>query len=182
MLPTEQARFFQVVAEQLGAYGKHPQQSDLEAWWRECRGMSIDALEAAFKVHRDDQERGERAPRPVDVTRRMRNGARDAQRCACVDTTGPCEYPGIFSDGTMGDGPWYCPWHRLDRVGPEAARWIEVSCKVPYEEALAKRRARMLGEAQRADGVVRTSHTIAKRHGNRPWRIQDAVPPREEAA
>lgn len=177
MLPTEQTRFIEVVQQELGAYGKTPEQRELEAWWRECKGLSIDALEAAFKSHRADSDRGERAPRPVDITRRMKTGARDAQRCAATDVVhGQCEYPGIFSDGTTGEGQWFCPWHRVDRAGPEASVWIERSREIPYAFAMRKREERMSGEASRAKPVVNLAHTIALRHGNRPWQTGLKLP------
>jgi hypothetical protein len=169
MLPAEQPRFFEVVTHALAAYGKSPATADLESWWRECRPLTIDALEVAFKSHRDDQERGERAPRPADITRRMKAGTADARLCAAADHTGRCGYPGLFSDGTAGEGSWYCPWHRVDRSGPEASRWIEVSRTTPFEVAQAKRVARMTAEGQRTASVVNTAHAIAKRHGSRPW-------------
>jgi hypothetical protein len=169
MLPTEQARFCQLVSHALTAYAKRPTEEEMEAWWRECKSLSLDALEAAFKSHREDPDRGERAPRPVDITRRMKAGSRDSARCAARDATGQCEYPGIFSEGTSGDGPWYCPWHRQDHMGPEASRWIQVSREVPYSLARDKRIERMAAESLRSSMAVATSHAIALRHGNKPW-------------
>lgn len=156
MLPTEQGKFFEAVTRSLSAYGRFPEQRDLEAWWHECRSMTLEGLEAALKSHRDDPDRGERAPRPVDITRRMKTGSRNAQQCAAVDHTGRCEYLGIFSDGTSGEGPWYCPWHREDRASEESSRWIEVSRRVRWDDAHAKRTARMAEEAQRAPTVATT--------------------------
>lgn len=169
MLPTEQARFFEIITEALGAYGKFPSKQELNPWWIECRAMSLEGLEVALKAHKEDPDRGERAPRPVDLTRRLKTGNRDGQRCAASSPSGQCQYPGIFSDGTTGEGPWYCPWHRQDRVGPEAFRWIDISHNVPWEEASAKRTERMKAEGQRAAAVVDRSHAIALRHGTRPW-------------
>lgn len=178
MLPTEQVRFAGMIQRALGAYGKFPDQRELEAWWLECRGLTVDALETALKSHRDDPDRGERAPRPVDITRRMKTGSRNAQSCAAMDTTGQCQYPGIFSEGTAGEGPWYCYWHRQDRAGPEASKWIQISRDVPYETARAKRIERMNAQAERAPSVVATAHAIALRHGNRPWQsnVVDKLP------
>ena len=183
MLPSERDDFVSFVTKALGAYSKRPTAADLEDWWEECRSLSLEALRAAFKAHRDDPDRGERAPRPVDITRRMKAGVRDAARCAARDMTGQCEYPGIFSQGTAGEGAWRCPWHRDDMAGPEASRWIEVSRKVPYAEALAKREERMRLDAIRAPGVIERAREIAKRHGNRPWQPREQfVMPGEEAA
>lgn len=177
MLPTEQARFFEIVQANLGAYTKTPTQPELESWWRECKGLSLDAFETAFKSHREDPDRGERAPRPVDITRRMKAGARNAQRCAAVDAVhGQCEYPGIFSEATNGEGQWFCPWHRVDRAGPEAARWIERSREIPYAVAKRKREERMICESIRAKPVVNLAHTIALRHGDRPWQTGVKLP------
>lgn len=180
MLPTEQGKFFDVVSAALGAYAKFPSQPELEAWWRECKPMTLEAMEAALKSHKADPDRGERAPRPADITRRMKTGKRDAARCSCTDPTGQCEYPGIFSDGTGGEGPWFCPWHRLERQGPEASRWIEVSRNVPWEEAQAKRTSCFLAESQRAPGVVNTAHAMALRNGR--WPKFQSPPQSEEAA
>lgn len=166
MLPTEQADFFRIVTATLNAYGRFPEPRELEAWWQECRGLSLDALEAALKAHRADQDRGERAPRPVDITRRMKTGQRNAQNCAAVDPTGQCQYPGIFSDGTTGDGPWYCPWHRTDRVGDEASRWIEVSRRVPFEEARAKQTQRHADTGATSPAAKAVRAAMSGRRGN----------------
>jgi hypothetical protein len=187
MLPTEQARFFGIVADALGAYAKYPSPQDLEAWWRECQKFTLDALEVGLKSHKEDPDRGERAPRPADITRRLKTGSREGSRCADVDPTGRCEYQGVFSDGTLGEGSWYCPWHRLERSGPEASRFIEASRNYAEEGAFAKRLARYHAESIRAPSVVNTAWDIAKRHGNRPWQtgIADKLPEflkRERAA
>lgn len=184
MLPTEQARFFEIITHALGAYGKFPERRELEAWWGECRGLTLDALEVGLKSHRDDPDRGEKAPRPVDITRRLKTGNRDATRCAVSDANGHCEYPGIFSEGTMGEGPWFCPWHRLDRSGDLASKFIQASHDVPYEAARAKRSARMLEEAQHTPNVRATAELIAYRHGARPWQSKDVfhMPGMKEAA
>ena len=169
MLPTEQAQFFEIIGHALAAYGKYPEKRELEAWWRECRSLTLEALEAALKAHKADQDRGERAPKPADISRRMKAGDRDAQRCAATDPNGQCAYPGIFSDGTQGEGSWYCPLHRSDRVGPEASRRIDYSQSMPWDEFRAKQIAKRLAESQRAPAVIATAHTIAMRHRNRPW-------------
>lgn len=172
MLPAERAKFFEIIEAALAAYIKFPNEKELEAWWNECKGLTLEGLHVAIKAHKADPDRGERAPRPADITRRLKTGAREGHQCASQDSTGRCEYPAIFSEGTMGDGPWHCPWHRLDRSGPEASRWIEISRNVPYTEALARRQQRMLAEAQRAPAVFSTAHAIALRHGNRPWQTE----------
>jgi methylphosphotriester-DNA--protein-cysteine methyltransferase len=172
MLPTDHARFCELVTAALRAYVKRPTEEDLEDWWSECKGLSLDAMETAFKAHKADPDRGERAPRPADITRRMKAGARNAQNCAAMDFSGQCNYPGIFSDGTAGEGPWYCPWHRSDRIGPEASRWIEISRTTPYEVARQKRIERMTAEGQNTASVKDTAHAIAKRHGDRPWQTR----------
>ncbi len=182
MLPTEQPKFIQSVQAILGAYGKAPDQRDLESWWRECKPLSFDAFEVAVKAHRDDPDRGERAPRPVDITRRMKVGVQDAKRCACYDVTGRCEYPGIFGDGTTGESSYYCPWHRLDRQSPEASAWIQRSREIPWEVASAKRIERIRATEIATAPVVDLSHKIALRHGSKPWQskplmesVDDAV-------
>lgn len=178
MLATDQARFLQVVTEALRAYGKKPEKVDLEDWWHECRGLSIEALEAALKAHKDDPERGERAPRPVDITRRMKAGNRESQGCAAVDSSARCAYPGIFSDGTQGEGSWWCPLHRIERVGPEASKRIEYSHNVSWEDFRAKQGKKRAAEVIKAPAVVQTAWDIAKRHGNRPWQanVVDFIP------
>lgn len=187
MLPTEQAKFFEIVNRAMSAYAKFPDKRELEGWWYECRGLTLDALESALQSHKDDADRGERAPKPADITRRMKTGARSAEGCAFADASGRCQYPGIFSDGTGGSDRWYCHWHRVDRSGPEALRWIEISRNVPYEEAQAKRVVRMNAEAQRAPAVMEVAHAIALKHGNRKWQgslaaaIPERLKPNEDA-
>lgn len=186
MLPTEQTRFFEIISRTLNAYGKFPDTRELEAWWHECRNLSLEGLDSALRSHREDQDRGERAPRPVDITRRMKVGNRDANKCAATDPTGRCEYPGIFSEGTGGDGPWYCPWHRIEHAGPEASAWIERSREIPYEVAKAKREERMTAEAQRTPTVIATAwdmaHNARAPRGNFSSFIPPAMQREEDAA
>lgn len=169
MLPDEREGFMEVVTRALAAYGKHPNGEEFEAWWYECRGLSLEAVRAAFSAHKDDPDRGERAPRPVDLTRRMKTGQRDASRCAARDANAQCAYPGLFSDGTGGDGPWWCPLHRIERVGAEASKRIDYSQQVSWETFRAKQLAKRLVEATASPAVVERAWDIAKRHGNRPW-------------
>lgn len=184
MLPAEKARFFEIVQASLNGYAKFPDERELEAWWNECQGLTLDALQTAFKAHKDDPDRGEKAPRPVDITRRLKTGRRDDRRCSATDTTGRCEYPGIFSEGTQGEGPWYCPLHLRERAGLEASRRIEYSRAVAWESFREKQAAKRLAESVRAAPVVDTARAIAKRHGNRPWQtgLADLLPKAEEAA
>lgn len=171
MLPDEREKFIEVVTRALAAYGKHPTGEEFEAWWYECRGLSLEAVQAAFTAHRDDPERGERAPRPVDITRRMKAGQRDAGRCAARDANAQCAYPGLFSDGTGGDGPWWCPLHRVERAGPEASKRIAYSLETPWEDFRARQMAKRAGDGARSPAVVERAWDIAKRHGNRQWQI-----------
>lgn len=174
MLPTEQAKFFDIVSKALGAYARFPSEQELGAWWNECRGLTLDGLEVGLKSHKEDPDRGEKAPRPADITRRLKTGNRNGARCAATDASGRCEYPGVFSEGTMGEGSWYCSWHHLDRTGELASKFIQASREVPYEDARAKRDARMLEEAQHSPSVRATAEAIAYRHGNRPWQSKDS--------
>lgn len=179
MLPTDEARLYEIVTEALGQYVRQPDPKELAAWWIACRPYALADVQRALKSHEDDPDDCKRAPRPIDVKRRIKASAQEGEKCAASDATGRCEYPGIFSDGTGGDGPWYCPWHRLERAGPEASRFIEASRQVPFDVAQAKRKARIDAEASGAPGVVGRAMDIAKRHGNRPWQrgnIGDFLP------
>jgi len=169
MITAEQPKFVELVTEALAQYTKAPTAAELEAWWITCKRFTIADVERALRDHSVDSEEGKRAPRPIDVKRRLEYGTREASGCAATGAAGRCAYPGIFSDGTGGGDRWWCPWHRETRGGPEAERWIEVSRQVPYAEALAKRSARMHEESLRASGRIQTQHAIALRHGNRPW-------------
>jgi len=176
MMSVEQAKFVELVTAALAQYAKAPTAAEVEAWWITCKRFSFSDVERALEEHSMNEEDGRRAPRPIDVKRRLEYGTREGAGCAVSGAAGRCAYPGIFSDGTSGGERWYCPWHRVDRIGPAAERWIEVGQQVPYATAMAKRAERMLEEAQRAPGVVHTSHAIALRHGNRPWRPKGTAP------
>jgi hypothetical protein len=172
MMSVEQAQFVELVTQTLAAYVKAPTAAEMEAWWITCRPFTFSDVERVLRLHSSDPEDGKRAPRPIDVKRKLAAGTQQGAGCSASGAAGNCAYPGIFSDGTTGGERWWCPWHRVDRAGPEAERWIEVSQSVPYATALAKRAERMLRESQRAPGVVHTAHAIALRHGNRPWQVK----------
>jgi hypothetical protein len=166
MMPSEQGEFFVLVTAALGEYVKTPSGAELEAWWASCRHLSLEDVERALKAHAASEEDGKRAPRPIDVKRRIGYGV-GSQQGGCA--VGGCQFPGVFSDSTTGGEQWYCPWHREARVGPEAARWVEVSERVAVEEAFRKRVERIHEEGRRSPSVVATAHAIALRHGDRPW-------------
>lgn len=177
MMSVEQDKFLLLVRSALADYVKSPTQQELDTWWATCRGFLFVDVERALNAHAEG-ENGARAPRPIDVKRILGSSTRSGAKCSVAGANGGCQYPGIFSEGSNGGGPWVCPWHRVDRVGPEAQRWIDVSQQVPYEEAQAKRAARMLAEAIRTPNVVETAHKIALRHGSRPWQGHRFVDPR----
>ncbi len=188
MLPTEQARFFDLVAAICADYLKQPTQFELESWWAGCKGFSLADVDRALRAHQADEKDGKHMPKPMDVKRRLSTNSSNSNRCAATDTTGRCEYPGVFSDGTSGEGSWYCPWHREDRIGEQASRFIRASREIPYEIARQKRMDRMGLEGQRTAVVVDTAHGIALRHGDKPWQgprfklpFDDQLSPDEQA-
>jgi hypothetical protein len=184
MLPTEQAEFFRLVAATLNAYGRFPETRDLEVWWNECRGLSLDALDSALRSHREDPDRGERVPRPVDITRRMKVGRRDSSQCGVVDVTaGHCAYPGVFTDGTHGEGQkWYCPLHWIERTGEEAAKRIAYSQEVQWETFRERQVAKRLRESLSAPGVTELQARMADRTSARCNVNFDAVIPERGVA
>lgn len=169
MLPTEQPQFLAFIASALAEYSKAPAPRELEDWWTSLRKFSLRDVERAIEAHQADEKDGKHSPRPIDVKRRLATVNEGGSRCAATSAVGSCQYPGIFSDATSGEGSWYCPWHRVERSGPEADAWIERSHKIPYEVARAKRIDRMNAEAQGTAAVRHTAHAIALRHGQKPW-------------
>ncbi len=139
MLPAEQPRLYELVTEALTLYDRAPTNEQLLAWWMACKVFAMHDVERALKAHQDDADDGKRAPRPIDVVRKLRSGTTAGSGCAAVDAVaGRCEYPGIWGDGTTGGGPSYCHWHLRERSGPIAARVIQMSHEIPYAEAMAK--------------------------------------------
>lgn len=167
MFPTEQPRFFELVTARLAQYVKAPSPAELEAWWATCRPFGIHDVERAMNLHEGDEKTNKHAPRPFDVKARLAVSSSDSARCAATSPVGRCSYPGLFSDGTSGESAWYCPYHRMERSGPEAEKWIERSGEIPWEVARDRRNARMLVDSQRAVGVVTIAHEMAIRTGNR---------------
>ena len=131
------------------------------------KAYTLRDVERALVAHESDEHKGDRAPKPIDVKRRLSASSEGGQRCAAATAAGRCEYPGIFSGGGRA---WYCPWHHQNPAGPDASVWIERSAEIPFEHAAGKRAERIHAESTRAPVVVETAWDIAERHGNRPWR------------
>src|SRR5206468_3302073 len=74
MFPHEQPLFFALVQRTLGEYVKTPTTGELEAWWATCRRFSFADVGRALQGHSEDPDDGKRAPRPVDVRRRLMAG------------------------------------------------------------------------------------------------------------
>ena len=71
MLPTEQPEFVRLIQRTMAEYLKAPSAAELEAWWDVCRSLSLASIESAMKAHAVDPEDGKRAPRPIDIKRRL---------------------------------------------------------------------------------------------------------------
>lgn len=80
MLRTEQEQFFAVVTEALAGYVKTPTQAELEAWWAVCRVFTLRDVQRALAAHTMDSDEGKRAPRPIDVKRRLASGVMERER------------------------------------------------------------------------------------------------------
>lgn len=144
-----------LVAKHLRSYAKDFAERELDAWFEACKPFSLDQVQRALDAHADHPEDGKRAARPVDVIRRIRGSASDSRQCSTVDAnSGRCDYPGVFSDNTNGAGPWFCPWHRQVRTGPDAVRMIEASREIPFAEARQRQFARMAEESNRSPSVI----------------------------
>ncbi len=169
MLPTDRGAFAKLIARHLGAYAKSPTPDEIGMWFDQLERFAIDDIGRALEAHSNHADDGKRAPRPIDVVRQLRSGSTGSESCAAVDPVhGRCQYPGVFSEGTNGGGPWYCSWHVRDRGTPEAAVFVRASHDVPYVEAMARRVARMNAQANESPTVKRLREAIAargKRHG-----------------
>jgi hypothetical protein len=80
MLPTEQPGFFKLVTSALAAYVKQPTPAELEAWWGTCRVFTLKDVDRALAAHTMDSDDGKRAPRPIDVKRRLVSGVVERDR------------------------------------------------------------------------------------------------------
>lgn len=71
MMPDEQDRFFGIITRALGEYVREPSEGEFESWWAVCRHYPLDDVKAALKAHELDPDDGKRAPRPIDIKRRL---------------------------------------------------------------------------------------------------------------
>lgn len=171
MQPTDREgkrrQFAEIVTEALSRYDREVSPEALEVWMRTLADYGNDRVQAALDEHAESAEDGKRAPRPVDIWRRLNSSGGKGRQCAASSSAGMCQYPGVFSDATDGSGQWWCPWHRLHRTGPEADRYIEASRSVPWEVASAKRIERMGHEARGNPHVTALRERIAARMGRK---------------
>lgn len=153
MLPTERGEFARIIAGHLGAYAKIPTAEEITLWFEQLKNFSVDDIGRALDAHQHADEDGKRAPRPIDVIRRLRAGASGGDSCSVTWANGRCQFPGVFSESTNGGGPWFCSWHITDRSGPNSEAYIRASQDTPHSEALAKRVNRMNAEAADSPAV-----------------------------
>lgn len=167
MLPTDRGAFAKLIARSLGAYAKSPTPDEIGMWFDQLERFTLDGIERALETHTQHADDGKRAPRPIDVIRALRSGSTGSEDCAYTDAaSGRCQYPGVFSDGTNGGGPWYCSWHAHNRGGPDAARIAAVSHEVPIQTAMAKRVERMNAQANDSPAVQALRARLKERRGN----------------
>ena len=174
MLPTDRGAFAKLIARNLGAYAKAPTPDEIGMWFDQLERFTADDIGRALEAHANHPDDGKRAPRPIDVIRHLRSGSTGSGSCSAVDAVeGRCKYPGVFSEGTNGGGPWYCSWHAHNRSGPEAARFIAASHDVPVALAMAKRVERMNAQANDSPTVKRLREAMAARGARRGGNIGD---------
>jgi hypothetical protein len=105
-------------------------------------------------------------------------------RCCWNSGELQCRFPGTFSPGLNGGGPWKCVWHKelgSDAIDQKAGAEIVTRSHLwsgREDDYLAMRET----DHTNAPGVVHTAHAIAKRHGNKPWRTPGEKSAYEEAA
>lgn len=167
MLHTERGAFAKLIARQLGAYAKSPTPDEIGMWFDQLERFTLEDIGRALESHANQSDDGKRAPRPIDVIRALRSGASGSEACSVSDAiNGRCQYPGVFSEGTSGGGPWYCSWHAHDRSGPDASRFIAASHDVPVRAAMAKRVERMNAQAHESPAVKSLRARLKAPRGN----------------
>lgn len=168
MLPNERGQFAKLIARHLGAYAKSPTPDEIAMWFDQLERFTLEDIGRALEAHTNHADDGKRAPRPIDVIRSLRSGSSGSEKCAAADAMhGRCQYPGVFSEGTNGGGPWYCSWHAHDRSGPDAARFIAASHEIPIEVAMAKRIDRMNAQSNASPTVKALREKLkTRRPGN----------------
>lgn len=155
----------------LGMYARDLTEDDLDTWMASLKAFDLERVRSALREHMEHADDGKRAPRPVDVWRRLTTGGGKGSQCAAASVgAGRCQYPGVFSDGTDGTGQWWCPWHRQHRAGPEADRYIEASKSIDFAEASRRRVERMNAEARESPAVLRLRAQMAGRVARRSER------------
>lgn len=148
----------------LGMYDRELTDEAVDTWMATLRAFDLHSVRSALREHMEHPDEGKRPPRPVDVWRRLSSGGGKSAQCSAVSiANGRCQYPGVFSDATDGSGPWFCPWHREHRTGPDADRYIEASKSIDYAAAAAKRVERMNAEACESPYVLAIRSQIATR-------------------
>lgn len=174
MLHTERGAFAKLIARHLGAYAKSPTPDEIGMWFDQLERFVLDDIGRALEAHANHADDGKRAPRPIDVIRHLRSGSTGMETCSVSDAiNGRCQYPGVFSEGTSGGGPWYCSWHAHNRSGPDAARFIAASHEVPPHVAMARRVERMNAQANESHAVRRIREAMAARGRSRSVNIGD---------
>lgn len=71
MMSMQRDEFTAAVTAALAEYVKAPTAAELDAWWGTCRVFSLEDVVRSLKAHAMDPDDGKRAPRPIDVKRRL---------------------------------------------------------------------------------------------------------------
>lgn len=164
MHPTDREDLRTALASALGMYDREITDDGLDTWMASLKAFDLETVRVAIRAHMEADDEGKRAPRPVDIWRRLTSGGGKGTQCSAVSVAnGRCDYPGVFSDATDGRGQWWCPWHRQHRTGPEADRYIEASKSIDFGTAASKRIERMNAEARESPTVARVRAQMAEK-------------------
>lgn len=148
----------------LGMYDRDANDQAVDTWYSALKAFDLARIRTAIRDHMDHPEDGKRAPRPVDIWRRLSHGGGKGSRCSATSLVhGRCEYPGVFSDSTDGSGQWWCPWHRDHRTGPQSEQAIEQSLTIEFADAARSRIERANAEAAQSPAVRRIREAMALR-------------------
>lgn len=182
MQSIDREAFAQTLTSALAMYDREVTDQAIDTWMSTLKAHELGRVRQAIRDHMDHHEDGKRAPRPVDIWRRLNAGGGRGVQCAASSSAGRCRYPGVFSDATDGTGQWWCPWHRENREGVKADEAIEASANTPFDEAQRHRIARLNAEACASPSVRRLREQMSRRQHEVPAIREPGQDDAEEAA
>lgn len=126
MKPSDKANFAQLITDVMAFYRQDVSSFALSVWWEACQSFDFEQVSKALTAHAMDPERGQFAPKPADLVRKLQGTHTDRALIAWGKTLDAIQRVGVYSSVVFDDGV-------IHAVIEDLGGWPKV-CRTQHDE------------------------------------------------